>query len=144
MGGYLVKRFMYMLIVIALVSVVSFYIINLPPGSWIQNYALELEASGSPADRAELEFLTERYGLDQPLHIRYIRWIVPLVTKGEFGQSFEWRQPVWLLIRERLFLTIAVSLASIIFIYVVSIPIALYSAIEQYSIGDYLDRKSVV
>jgi peptide/nickel transport system permease protein len=137
MGRYFIKRLIYMLIVLALVSVLSFYIINLPPGSWIDNYALELEASGAPADRAELEFLTQRYGLDQPLHIRYIRWIVPLVTKGEFGQSFEWRQPVWLLIRERLFLTMVVSIASIIFIYVVSIPIALYSAIDQYSIGDY-------
>ena len=126
-----------MAIVLFLVSILSFYIINLPPGSWIQNYALELEASGDIVDQAELDFLRKRYGLDRPLHEQYIHWIVPLLTEGDFGQSFEWGQPVWPLINERLFLTMTISLASIIFVYVVSVPIALYSAINQYSIGDY-------
>lgn len=137
MGGYFLRRLLYMVIVIWLVSILSFYIINLPPGSWISNYALQLEEEGNPADQAELEFLTTRYGLDQPLHVQYVRWIVPMVTEGDFGQSFEWRQPVWSLIEERLFLTMVISICSIIFVYVVSIPIALYSATHQYSFGDY-------
>jgi len=137
MGNYFLRRLAYMLIVLGLVSLLSFYIINLPPGSWIENYALQLEAEGSVADQSELEFLTRRYGLNEQLHIQYIRWIVPLITEGDFGQSFEWRQPVWQLIRERLFLTMVVSLTSIIFVYAVSIPIALYSATHQYSVGDY-------
>ncbi len=127
-----------MVIVLFLVSILSFYIINLPPGSWIQNYALELEASGNPVDEKELDFLRDRYGLDRPLHEQYLNWIIPLITEGDFGQSFEWGQPVWPLIQERLFLTMVVSIASIIFIYIVSIPIALYSAVNQYSIGDYI------
>ena len=127
-----------MFVILALVSVVSFYIVNLPPGSWIESYRLELIAeSGTTANEAELEYLTKRYGLDQPLHIQYIRWIVPVVTEWDFGQSFEWKQPVWNLIRERLLLTMIISTASILFIYAVSIPIALYSATRQYSIGDY-------
>jgi peptide/nickel transport system permease protein len=127
-----------MVIVLMLVSAVSFYIVNLPPGSWIESYALELIAEGGDiADQAELDFLTQRYGLDRPLHIQYVRWIVPVVTEGDFGQSFEWQQPVWGLIRERLLLTMVISGASIIFIYAVSIPIALYSATRQYSFGDY-------
>lgn len=137
MASYLIRRFLYMILVLALVSVVSFYIINLPPGSWIENYALELQSQGGISDLAELDYLRERYGLDQPLHVQYVRWIVPLVTRGDFGQSFEWRQPVWPLIEERLYLTIIISLASLLFVYVVSIPIALYSATHQYSIGDY-------
>jgi len=137
MGTYIVKRFVYMIVVLALVSVLSFYIINLPPGSWIENYALQLAAEGTISDQSELEFLTTRYGLDQPLHIQYLRWIVPVITRGDFGQSFEWRQPVWTLIQERLFLTVVISLASVIFVYLVSIPIALYSATHQYSAGDY-------
>ena len=137
MGSYFIKRFFYMIIILFLVSILSFFIINLPPGSWIENYALQLQEEGNPADQAELEFLTSRYGLDQPLHIQYWRWIVPLVTEGDFGQSFEWRQPVWPLIEERLFLTVIVSIASIIFVYAVSIPIALFSATRQYSVGDY-------
>ncbi len=138
MGKYIFQRFIYVILVLALVSVSVFYIINLPPGSWIENYMLELEAAGNPADRSELDFLTRRYGLDEPLHVQYIRWIVPLVTEGDFGFSFEWRQPVWTLISDRLLLTVIVSIASLIFVYIVSIPIALYSATHQYSAGDYL------
>jgi peptide/nickel transport system permease protein len=138
MGGYFLRRLLYMLIVLGLVSLLSFFIINLPPGSWIENYALQLEAEGSVADQSELEYLTIRYGLDETLLVQYVRWIVPLLTEGDFGQSFEWRQPVWPLIRERLLLTVIVSTASIIFVYAVSIPIALYSATHQYSVGDYL------
>jgi peptide/nickel transport system permease protein len=129
----------YMVIVLILVSAVSFYIVNLPPGSWIESYALELIAEGGDiADQAELDFLTRRYGLDKPLHIQYLRWIGPVLTEGDFGQSFEWQQPVWNLIRERLLLTMVISGASILFIYAVSIPIALYSATRQYSLGDYV------
>ena len=137
MVKYILKRLLYVLIVLGLVSLVVFYIINLPPGSWVENYANELEATGSPADRSELDFLTTRYGLDQPLHVQYFRWIVPLLTSGDFGYSFEWRQPVWSLIADRLLLTIIVSLISLVFVYAVAIPIALYSATHQYSAGDY-------
>lgn len=138
MVSYFLRRLVYMLIVLFLVSILSFYIINLPPGSWIQNYALELEASGDPVDQQELDFLRERYGLDRPLHEQYISWIIPLITEGDFGQSFEWGQPVWPLIQERLFLTMVISITSIIFIYIISVPIALYSAVNQYSVGDYV------
>ncbi|MBZ0299545.1 MAG: ABC transporter permease [Anaerolineae bacterium] len=138
MGSYFLRRFVYMILVLALVSLLSFYLINLPPGSWIENYALQLEAEGTLTDQSELDFLTKRYGLDQPLYMQYVHWIVPLITQGDFGQSFEWKQPVWSLIQERLFLTVVISLSSILFVYVVSIPIALYSAINQYSLGDYV------
>ncbi len=138
MTTYILKRLFYVVLVLWLVSVVVFYIINLPPGSWVENYAYELEAAGSPADQSELTFLRERYGLDDPLPQQYLRWIVPMVTRGDFGYSFEWKQPVWPLIADRLLLTIVVSLASLVFIYALSIPIALYSATHQYSVGDYL------
>lgn len=134
---FVARRLFYMVVVLVLVSILSFYIINLPPGSWIENYALELASTGNPADQSELDFIVQRYGLDLPLHEQYIRWIVPLVTRGDFGQSFEWRQPVWTLIQERLVLTVIISLASVVFVYAVSIPIALYSATHQYSPGDY-------
>lgn len=137
MASYIIRRLIYMMITLVLVSIVSFVIINLPPGSFIETYATQLEASGSPANAAQLQFLTERYGLDQPLWRQYLNWIVPLVTRGDFGYSFEWQQPVWNLISERLMLTIVVSLVAIIFVYTVSIPVALYSATHQYSLGDY-------
>ena len=138
MLSYIVRRIAYMLVILFLVSVVCFYIINLPPGSFIETYATQLEAAGSPATQAQLDYLTVRYGLDQPLFVQYWSWIVPLVTQGDWGYSFEWQQPVWTLVADRLWLTIIVSVISLVFVYAVSIPVALYSATHQYSVGDYL------
>jgi len=138
MASYLARRLVYMVVVLALVSVVSFYIINLPPGSWVETYAIQLDSAGSPASAAQLAYITERYGLDRPLFEQYVRWIVPILSSGDFGFSFEWQQPVSALIGDRLLLTIIVSLASLIFVYAVSIPIALHSATHQYSLSDYL------
>jgi peptide/nickel transport system permease protein len=137
MVGYIIRRLIYMVLTLIAVSVFSFYIINLPPGSFIETYATQLEAAGSPASAAQLEYLTQRYGLDQPIFVQYLNWIVPMVTQGDFGQSFEWQQPVWDLVGERMGLTIIVSLVSMLFVYAVSIPVALYSATHQYSVGDY-------
>ena len=121
MASYLARRLVYMVVVLALVSVVSFYIINLPPGSWVETYAIQLDSAGSPASAAQLAYITERYGLDRPLFEQYVRWIVPILSSGDFGFSFEWQQPVSALIGDRLLLTIVVSLASLIFVYAVSI-----------------------
>ena len=112
MLSYIVRRLGYMVVVLFLVSVVCFYIINLPPGSYIETFATQLDAAGSPATQAQLDYLTIRYGLDQPLHVQYLNWIVPLVTQGDYGYSFEWQQPVWTLLADRLWLTIAVSIVS--------------------------------
>ena len=137
MTNYFFKRVFYMIIVLLLVSIASFYIVNLPPGSWIETYAIELDNSGEMVDESELLYLTERYGLDKPIHIQYIKWIIPILSAGDFGQSFEWQKPVWSLIKERLLLTMIISFTSLLFIYLVSIPIALYSATHQYSFLDY-------
>ena len=138
MISYIIRRFVYMAVVLALISVVSFYIINLPPGSWVETYAAQLDSAGNPASAAQLAYITERYGLDRPLYEQYWRWIVPVVTRLDFGFSFEWQQPVSALIADRLLLTVVVSLSSLIFVYIVSIAIALYSATHQYSISDYV------
>lgn len=137
MLGYILKRLVYMILTLIMVSIFSFYVINLPPGSFIETYATQLEASGSPATQAQLDYLTQRFGLDQSIFVQYLNWIVPLVTQADYGYSFEWQQPVWDLVGERMWLTIVVSLVSILFVYAVSIPVALYSATHQYSIGDY-------
>lgn len=138
MVAYVARRFVYMLLVLALVSFVSFYIINLPPGSWMETYAAQLESTGSPASAAQLDYIRQRFGLDRPLYEQYFRWIIPVITSGDFGFSFEWQQPVSALIGDRLLLSLVVSLTALIFVYAVSIPIALYSATHQYSPSDYL------
>ena len=80
MVNYFFKRVFYMIIVLLLVSIASFYIVNLPPGSWIETYAIELDNSGEMVDESELLYLTERYGLDKPIHIQYIKWIIPILS----------------------------------------------------------------
>ena len=107
-----------------LVSVVSFYIINLPPGSWVETYAIQLDSAGSPASAAQLAYITERYGLDRPLravsaldrpdrHAGRLRLLLRMAAAG-LGAG---RRPA--------LLTIIVSLASLVFVYAVSIPVAL-------------------
>jgi len=119
-----------------IISVISFIIIQLPPGDYLTSYIAQLSETGESVDEAVIASLKKRYGLDQPMYIQYFMWING-VLHGDFGQSFEWNKPVSELIWERLALTMAVSLFSLIFTYVVAIPIGIYSATHQYSIGDY-------
>ncbi|RLE08729.1 ABC transporter permease [Candidatus Aerophobetes bacterium] len=133
---YIARRILYMIPTLIIISVISFIIIQLPPGDYLTSYIAQLSETGESVDEAVIASLKKRYGLDQPMYIQYFMWING-VLHGDFGQSFEWNKPVSELIWERLALTMAVSLFSLIFTYVVAIPIGIYSATHQYSIGDY-------
>lgn len=137
--GYIVRRFLYMIITLWIVSILTFIIIELPPGDFVTTYINRLVQSGrGPADReAYAVQLRKLYGLDQPEFIRYLRWIERIVFYGDFGQSLAWNRPVKDLISERLPITLSIAILSVIFIYIVSIPIGIYSATHQYSIGDF-------
>jgi peptide/nickel transport system permease protein len=119
-----------------LISIIAFIIIQLPPGDYLSTYIITLEASGQIVDDAAVEALKIQYGLDDPLYIQYFKW-VGNVARGNFGQSLQWQAPVKDLIGERLMLTLAISLASLLLIWVVAFPIGIYSAIRRYSVGDY-------
>ena len=121
---------------LVLVSVVSFIIIQLPPGDYLTSYAADLASSGDPVDEATLEALKAQYGLDDPVYVQYFKWVSGFF-RGNFGQSFEWNRPVRELIGDRLMLTVIISLASLLFTWLVAIPIGIYSAKSQYSVGDY-------
>lgn len=133
---YIARRILYMIPTLIIISVISFIIIQLPPGDYLTSYIAQLSETGESVDEAVIASLKKRYGLDQPMYIQYFMWING-VLHGDFGQSFEWNKPVSELIWERLALTVTVSLFSLIFTYVVAIPIGIYSATHQYSIGDY-------
>lgn len=120
------------------VSMVSFAIIQLPPGDYLTTYIATRAASGEVATQEEVEALKQRYGLGQPFYVQYFKWVWGIVSRGDFGQSFEWQQPVSSLIWERLSLTVMVSLFTLVFTWGVAIPIGIYSAVKQYSIGDYI------
>jgi peptide/nickel transport system permease protein len=98
---------------------------------------MTLESAGQLVDQALIDQLKAQYGLDQPIYVQYFKWVAGM-TRGEFGQSLTWKTPVKELIWERVGLTFALSLASLLFIWVVAFPVGIYSAIKQYSIGDYV------
>jgi peptide/nickel transport system permease protein len=137
MFRYFVQRLLVMIPTLIVISIAIFVIIQAPPGDFIESYIAQLLAQGEAVDPAKIEFLRRTYGLDQPLYMQYLKWAGGLV-QGNLGYSFEHSMPVNEVVGDRLSLTVVVSLASILFVWVVSFPIAVYSAVRQYSIGDYL------
>ena len=117
------------------ISLLTFIIIQLPPGDYLTTYMAELEAQGEAADE-KIEFLRQTYGLDQPMWKQYLVWVGGLL-QGDFGQSFEFNLPAAVIIGDQLLLTFIVSFATILFTYLVAFPIGIYSATHQYSVGDY-------
>jgi peptide/nickel transport system permease protein len=121
---------------LALISVLVFTIIELPPGDYFESYISELRAMGEATDMAEIEELRERYGFDKPAPLRYLHWVGGMLV-GDFGYSFEYRLPVSEVVGDRLWLTVLVSFVTIIFTWLIAFPIGIYSATHQYSWGDY-------
>ena len=138
MVSYIFRRILYMIPTLLAISVVSFIIIQLPPGDYLTSYVAGLAEQGESINNATLVALRERYGLDQPWYVQYWKWISGIVFRGDFGQSFEWNRPVNELIWNRLGLTFAVSFSALVFVWVVAIPIGIYSAVKKYSLGDYV------
>lgn len=137
MLSYIVRRVIILIPLLVLLSVISFIIIQLPPGDYLTVYIQQLEASGQKFDEAEIARLRAQYGLDKPITVQYFKWMAS-VFRGEFGRSFQWQQPVGEVIAARLPITIAMSLASLFVVYIVAIPIAILSAVYQYSWFDYI------
>jgi len=122
---------------LAVISVISFAIIEAPPGDYLDAYVDRLTSQMQAVDPTEIEALRARYGLGQPWSVRYWRWMSG-VLQGDLGRSLEWNQPVARLIGARLPWTLAVSVVSLLLVYIISIPIGIYSANNQYSPGDYV------
>ncbi|WP_417271675.1 MULTISPECIES: ABC transporter permease [Alphaproteobacteria] len=136
MLGFVYRRLLYMIPTVVLVSVVTFLIIQLPPGDYLDTLAAELSDSGG-LDEGTKEALRVRYGLGEPFFVQYWKWISGIVFHGDFGMSFEKNLPVGDLIWDRLGWTFAISLLTLLFIWAVALPIGIYSAVKKYSFGDY-------
>jgi peptide/nickel transport system permease protein len=137
MKAYIARRFMYMLLMLMMASVVSFFVITLPPGDYMTSYIMRLKAQGQDVGLDEELALRRQYGLDQPLPVQYAKWVTRFV-QGDMGRSFEYNRPVTEVLFPRLPMTMVISILSLIFTYIVAIPIGIFSAIRQYSIGDYI------
>ena len=136
MARYLLRRMVYLIALLFLLSFAVFFIIQLPPGDYLTTYIASLEARQIPVTELIVENLRERYGLDLPLPRQYLRWMGNLL-RGDMGQSFSQNREVAQVIGERLALSVTLSLTSLILVYVIAVPIGIYSATHQHSVGDY-------
>ena len=136
MTKYIIQRFAFMIVLLVLVSIVAFVIIQLPPGDYLTSYIVQLESEGTTVSESEIMMLKRQYGLDKPMYMQYLKWVSKML-QGDFGMSFMWQRPAADLLAERIPLTVLVSLFTLVFTYVVAVPIGIYSATNQYSIGDY-------
>jgi peptide/nickel transport system permease protein len=138
MFGFILKRVLYMIPTLIGMSLVSFFIIQLPPGDFLTSLISAIADSGQSLDSATIAALTAQYGLDQPFYVQYWQWISGILFRGDFGWSFDWGQPVSRLIWDRMGITLLVSVLSLILIWAIALPIGIYSAVKRYSIGDHI------
>src|SRR5262249_24280180 len=117
-------------------SLLSFLLIQLPPGDDVTSYIAQMAASGSIVTEQEAENMRIQYGLGQPVYVQYYKW-VKLIATGNFGMSMEWKRPVTEVIGDRLWLTVAGSVAALLLPWALALPIGIYAAVRQYSLGDY-------
>lgn len=153
--SYILRRFFLAIITVWAITVLAFVIIQLPPGDFVTIYINSLQASGSQVSFGQAEAMRVEYGLDQPMYIQYAKWMGK-VLQGDFGMALAWNKPVKEIIGDRLSLTMVVAISAIMLTWLVALPIGIYSAVRQYSLGDYVftfigfigiampDRKSVV
>lgn len=133
----IIRRIMWMIPTLFIISIITFTIIQLPPGDYLTSYITALEASGETVKLEEVESLRQIYHLDKgPVH-RYLYWMKGLLT-GDMGQSMEWQKSVNTLIGDRFFITVMISLCTVMFTWMVAVPVGIYSAVKQYSPGDYV------
>ncbi|HET9026243.1 MAG TPA: ABC transporter permease [Trueperaceae bacterium] len=137
MHWFILKRLLLLPFLLLIFSIVSFALIQAPPGDFLTSYVAELAAGGTSIDQTQIEALRNRYGLDQPMYVQYGKWVGNLL-RGDLGVSLEWRRANSELIGERLLLTLILTTFSLIFTWAVAIPIGIFSATRQYSFLDYV------
>jgi peptide/nickel transport system permease protein len=139
MWQYILRRFTYMVFTVWIISLITFAVIQLPPGDYVSRMVSQMINSGMDDLPPNFEQqIREQYGLDQPMYVQYYKWIRNIVRDGKFGYSYVYRRDAKDIILERLPVSFAVSGFSILFIWLVSLPIGIYSAVKQYSLADYV------
>lgn len=135
MIAFIIRRILNMIPLLFIISVFTFFLIQIPPGDFFDTMQAEIATSGSTQDAATFNILRERYGLDEPFHVQYWRWVQGW-PQGDFGWSMAWSTPVWPLVRDRLIYTILLGGFALLITVSYAIPVGIYSANHQYSLGD--------
>ena len=136
MYQYFIRRICIMGLTLVVISALVFIIIQLPPGDYLTTYIEELKAQGEVVDPKKITFLRSQYGLDQPMTTQYFVWLTGML-QGDFGYSFEYDLPVTDVVGDRMWLSMILNFATVLFVYMMSFPIGVYSATHQYSWGDH-------
>lgn len=138
MAGFIVRRALMLIPFLFLVSLVSFLVIQLPPGDFVTTFVSNLQSAGGSVNEAQVEAIRAQYGLDQSLPIQYLKWMENILLHGDFGNSFQFNRPVVDILIERVPRTMMITLGAIVLTWMIAVPLAIISAIKQYSIWDYL------
>lgn len=149
--SYIIKRLLMFIPTLFLISILVFFVIQLPETDYVDREISKLQMEGEYFSDEEAAALRKQYGLDLPIYERYIKWISDIVwtptdssyyrlygSHHDWKYSFAYGENVWSVIEKRLGLTIAVTALIMLFQYGVSIPIAIYASTHQYSVGDYV------
>jgi peptide/nickel transport system permease protein len=137
MLSYVAYRLFQLVPLLLVIAVLTFSIIELPPGDYLTMYINRMQLTGTRLDEAVIERLKQEYGLDKPLYQRFLWWLWKIVRWGDLGRSFDHNKPVTEVIGDRIVLTMVISLSSLLFVWATAIPIGIYSATHQYTIFDY-------
>jgi peptide/nickel transport system permease protein len=136
---FLARRLIYMSFTVWIITLIAFLVIQLPPGDYVTNLVSEMMAQGTDKiDPAIIEQLREQYGLNDPVYVQYFKWIRNIVTKGDFGYSLTFKRDAVELIVERLPMTFILTSASVLFVWIVALPLGVFSAVNKYSFADYI------
>jgi len=135
MIGYVIRRLLMMIPMLFMVSLLTFIIIQLPPGDFLNSLVIQMSEQGTAVDPSELAALRAQYGLDQPFYMQYLLWISHIVFHGDFGMSFEWNRPVRELVLDRIGMTVVLALLTLIAVWLVALPVGILSAIKRKSAG---------
>ncbi len=136
MAQYILKRILFMIPTVFVISILTFIIIQLPPGDYVSTMVANAASQGQNMDQSEIQALRQRYGLGDPIHIQYLKWIGGFL-RGDLGYSYSFNEPANSLILGRLGFTLLISFAALLMTWAIAFPIGIYSAIRKYSIGDY-------
>lgn len=137
MLNYIAQRVLRIIPMLFMLSVLSFIIIQLPPGDYLTEHLNRIRATGYEVDEAEVERLERMFALNQPMHVQYLRWITNIITRFDFGLSFQWNKPVTEVIGERMVLTVVIAVLTTVFVWAVALPIGIYVSVKQYTVADY-------
>jgi peptide/nickel transport system permease protein len=137
MAKFVLKRFITMILMLLAISLVVFVILELPPGDFAERYVHDLRQSGAQVSSDQIFTIRHQLGLDRPWPERYWRWLTGMITKFDFGWSLTFRMPVTKVLGDRIWFTVILSVVTIGLSYIIAIPLGIYSAMRQYSVGDY-------